>query len=208
MSRAGSLAATLTMVVLTLAPVRYARAQQPSASPAMAATDAGRGPQITPADGQPPVQITFSPWVKYCTNGAAAQVSDDGPRKVCFTAADGHLPSDQKLVIALLIEPEGGGPKSLRVTLPLGVALGPGARIVIDETDAMTAPFFVCLPRNGCMADYSADADLIAKLKKGRSLAIQAFDKGKPISFVLPLTGFESAYVGPASDPVGFDEPR
>ena len=70
----------------------------------------------------------------------------------------------------------------------------------------MTAPYVVCLPKNGCMADYKADADLIAKLKKGRSLVIQAFDKGPPISFTLPLTGFANAYDGPASDPTGLNE--
>ena len=99
----------------------------------------------------------------------------------------------------------GDDTKLLRVTLPLGVALVPGARIVIDETEAMTAPFVVCLPKNGCMADYKADADLIAKLKKGQSLAIQAFDKGRPISFTLPLPGFAKAYDGPASDPTGLN---
>jgi len=71
---------------------------------------------------------------------------------------------------------------------------------------AMTAPYVACLPKNGCMADYKADADLIEKLKKGRSLAIQAFDKGKPISFTLPLTGFAKAYEGPAGDPTGLQE--
>ena len=104
-----------------------------------------------------------------------------------------------------ILEPEGGETKLLRVTLPLGVALVPGARIVIDEKEAMTAPFVVCLPKNGCMADYKADTDLIEKLKKGQSLAIQAFEKGKPISFTLPLTGFAKAYDGPASDPTGLN---
>ena len=94
----------------------------------------------------------------------------------------------------------------LRVTLPLGVALVPGARIVIDEQEAMIAPYVACLPKNGCMADYKADADLIEKLKNGRSLAVQAFDKGKPISFSLPLTGFAKAYDGPASDPTGLND--
>jgi len=86
------------------------------------------------------------------------------------------------------------------------VALVPGARIVIDEKEAMTAPFVVCLPANGCMADYKADADLIEKLKKGRSLAIQAVDKGRSISFTLPLTGFAKAYDGPPSDPTGLNK--
>jgi len=35
---------------------------------------------------------------------------------------------------------------------------------------------------------------------------IQAFEKGRPISFALPLTGFAKAYDGPASDPAGLNE--
>ena len=70
----------------------------------------------------------------------------------------------------------------------------------------MTAPYIACLPRNGCMADYKADADLNEKLKKGQSLAIQAFDRGRPISFTLPLTAFAEADVGPAGDATGLNE--
>ena len=148
-----------------------------------------------------PPPLISSPWTRYCAQGPTEQSSEIRTKKVCFTASDSHLTSGQKLVIALLIEPEGGDAKLLRVTLPLGVALVPGARIVIDEKEAMTAPFVVCLPKNGCMADYKADTDLIEKLKTGRSLAIQAYEKGRSISFTLPLTGFAKAYDGPASDP-------
>jgi invasion protein IalB len=172
--------------------------------------NAGRAQQTAPAEtvrsGQQQVQVIFSPWTRYCAKGVTEQSSEIRAKEVCFTAADGHLKSGQKLVIALLIEPQGDDTKLLRVTLPLGVALVPGARIVIDEKEAMTAPYVVCLPKNGCMADHKADADLIEKLKKGQSLAIQAFDKGKPISFTLPLTGFAKAYEGPASDPAGLQE--
>ncbi len=180
------------MLALVLAPPVFA--QQPSANP-----PASTAPAET-------TQMIFSPWTRYCTKGPAQQPSDAGAREVCFTAADGHLATGQKLAIALLIEPTGSDTKLLRVTLPLGVALVPGARIVIDEKDAMTAPYVACLPKNGCMADYKADTDLIEKLKKGRTLAIQAFDKGKPISFTLPLTGFAKAYEGPAGDPTGIQE--
>jgi invasion protein IalB len=175
-------------------------------------TQAGLAQHTPPAEtvqnGQQQMQVIFSPWARYCTRGLTEQSSEIRGKEVCFTAADGHLKSGQKLVIALLIEPEGGTTKLLRVTLPLGVALIPGARIVIDEKEAMTAPYVACLPKNGCMADYKADADLIEKLKKGGSLAIQAFDKGKPISFTLPLTGFAKAYEGPAGDPAGLNELR
>jgi invasion protein IalB len=159
------------------------------------------------AQNRPPqVQLIFTPWTRYCAKGLTEKSSEIRSKEVCFTASDGHLPSGQKMVIALVIESEEGDAKLLRVTLPLGVALVPGARIVIDEKDAMTAPFVVCHPKNGCMADFKSDADLIAKLKQGQSLAIQAFDKARPISFTLPLTGFAKAYDGPPSDPTGLDE--
>jgi invasion protein IalB len=174
------------------------------------APQAGQAQQGAPAEtvqnGQQHLQLIASPWTRYCAMGATAKSSEIRTKEVCFTASDSHLISGEKIVIALLIEPEGTDTKLLRVTLPLGVALIPGARVVIDEKEAMTAPYVVCLAKNGCMADYKADADLIAKLKTGRTLAIQAFDKGQPIGFTLPLTGFAKAYDGPPSDPTGLDE--
>jgi invasion protein IalB len=175
-----------TIVALALTVEPQAFAQQPA--PAEAAQNSQQ------------LQVIFSPWTRYCATGPTGQSSEIRAKEVCFTAADGHLASGQKLVIALLIEPEGSDTKLFRVTLPLGVALIPGARIVIDEKEGMNAPFVVCLGKNGCMADYRADADLIEKLKKGHSLAVQAFDKSRPVSFTLPLTGFAKAYDGPPSD--------
>ena len=206
---------TLAMVTLALTVGPHAFAQQPSKNPpippaqATPGPNAGQAQQVTPSEmvqSSQQVQAISSPWTRYCTKGLTEQSSEIRTKEVCFTASDGHLPSGQKLIIALLIEPEGGETKLLRVTLPLGVALVPGARIVIDEKDAMTAPYVVCLPKNGCMADYKADADLIEKLKNGQTLAIQAFEKGRPIRFALPLTGFAKAYDGPASDPAGLNE--
>ena len=198
-------------IALALAVAPHAFAQQPSTNPpAPPAPEAGQAQQGTPGEtvqnGQQQLQLTSSPWTRYCARGLTSKSSEIKAKEVCFTASDAHLPSGQKLAIALLIEPEGGDTKLLRVTLPLGVALIPGARIVIDGKEAMTAPYEVCQPKTGCMADYKADADLIAKLKTGRTLAIQAFDKGRPISFTLPLTDFAKAYEGPPSDPAGLDE--
>jgi invasion protein IalB len=201
------------MVALAFAGALHAFAQQPSTNPPAPPApgpDADQAQQGAPGEtvqnGQQQVQLIASPWTRYCAKGLTAKSSEIRTKEVCFTAADAHLASGQKVVIALLIEPEGGDTKLLRVTLPLGVALIPGARIVIDEKEAMTAPYEVCEPKTGCMADYKADADLIAKLKRGRTLAIQAFDKARPIGFTLPLTGFAKAYDGLPSDPTGLNE--
>lgn len=203
-------------VSFALAVGSHAFAQQPSTSPpvpparATPRPNAGLAQQGAPGEtaqnGQRQVPLIFSPWTRYCAKGLTENSSEIGSKKVCFTASDGHLASGQKLVIALLIEPEGAdGTKLLRVTLPLGVALVPGARVVIDGKATMTAPYVVCLPQNGCMADYKVDADLISKLKKGQILMIQAFDKGRPISFTLPLADFAKAYDGPPSDPTSLN---
>jgi invasion protein IalB len=199
-----SLVGMPAMIALALTIGPHAFAQQPSTNPPVPSAQAA--PVETVQNSQRQVKVIFSSWTRYCAKGPTDHSSEIETKEVCFTAADSHLASGQKLAIALLIEPVGSNTKLLRVTLPLGVALVPGARVVIDEEEAMTAPYVACLPKNGCMADYKADGGLIERLKKGRSLAIQAFDKGKPISFTLPLTGFAKAYEGPASDPTGLNE--
>ena len=55
----------------------------------------------------------------------------------------------------------------LRITLPLGMQLVHGTRLIIDQNQPMTAPYVICFT-NGCMADYEANAEMIGKLKKGQ----------------------------------------
>ena len=49
------------------------------------------------------------------------------------------------VVAVVLIEPEGDPKKVLRVTLPLGMALQPGTRVVIDQGQPMTGPYTICV---------------------------------------------------------------
>ena len=110
------------------------------------------------------------------------------------------------VVAAVLIEPEGEPKKLLRVTLPLGMQLVHGTRVIVDQNQPMTAPYVICFT-NGCMADYEANTDLIGKMKKGQGLVIQAINStGQPISLVLPLADFGKAYDGPPTDPKVFEE--
>lgn len=110
------------------------------------------------------------------------------------------------VVAAVLIEPESEPKKILRVTLPLGMQLIHGTRVIIDQNQPMTAPYVICFT-NGCMADYEATADMITKMKSGQGLVVQAINStGQPISLVLPLTDFAKAYDGPPTDPKVFEE--
>jgi invasion protein IalB len=179
------------------APKPAAPAQKP-AEPAPQAAQPG-GQQAQGGDQQP--QLIFSPWTKFCLKGQEANA-----KQVCFTGKDGRVESGMPVVAAVLIEPENDPKKVLRVTLPLGMSIQPGTRVIVDNGQPMTGPYVICF-NNGCMADYEASGELIAKLKKGQGLVIQGINgAGQPISLVIPLGDFAKAYDGPPTDPKKFEE--
>jgi invasion protein IalB len=213
---ARALALGLTTAVLAIAMGATAFAQappaQPKAAPRPPAAAAPKGapapqkPAEAPAQ-QPPAgeaqqpQLIYSPWTKFCLKGQEANA-----QQVCFTGKDGRIESGMPVIAAVLIEPEGDSKKVLRVTLPLGMQLPQGTRVIVDQGQPMNAPYIICFT-NGCMADYEASAELIGKLKKGQGLVVQGINsQGQPISLVLPLTDFGKAYDGPPTDPKVFEE--
>jgi len=175
---------------------------KPPAAPAQAAPPAeGQAPPQGQAQGNDQVQLIFSPWTKFCLKGQEANA-----KQVCFTGKDARIESGMPVVAAVLIEPEGEPKKILRVTLPLGMQLVHGTRVIIDQNQPMTAPYVICFT-NGCMADYETTPDMITKMKSGQGLVVQAINStGQPISLVLPLTDFAKAYEGPPTDPKVFEE--
>ena len=148
------------------------------------------------------MQLIYSPWTKFCLKNN----NDPNAKQVCFTGKDARIESGMPVVAAVLIEPDGEPKKILRVTLPLGMQLIHGTRVIVDQNQPMTAPYVICFT-NGCMADYEATTDMIAKMKKGQGLIVQAINStGQPISLVLPLADFAKAYDGPPTDPKVFEE--
>ena len=178
------------------APSAQAPAQQPAgqAAPAQA--------QGTPAPQDQQVQLIYAPWTKFCLKG-----QDANAKQVCFTGKDGRIESGQPVVAAVIIEPEGEPKKILRVTLPLGMQLVHGTRIIVDNNQPQQSPYVICFA-NGCMSDYEATPQLIDSLKRGQNLVVQAINaNGAPLTLPLPLGGeFAKAYDGPPTDPKVFEE--
>jgi invasion protein IalB len=162
----------------------------------------GAAPQQQQQQGAPEApQLIYSPWTKFCLKGQEANA-----KQVCFTGKDGRVESGQPVVAAVLIEPDGEPRKILRVTLPLGMSLQPGTRVIIDQGQPMQGPYVICF-NNGCMADYEASGELIGNMKKGQGLVVQGINgAGQAISLVLPLTDFAKAYDGPPTDPKVFEQ--
>jgi invasion protein IalB len=185
---AGAFAVTMGTVAL---------AQQPPAPGAKPA------PANKPPQQQQQPELIFSPWTKLCRK------QNDSPyaKQVCFTRKEARNESGLLVVAVALIEPEGETNKILRVTLPLGLQLISGTRLIVDSNKPMIAPFGICFA-DGCLADYDASGgDLIANMKKGHGLTIQAINStGQPINLTLPLSDFAKAYDGPPTDPKVIEE--
>jgi len=180
-------------------------AQAPAAQPAPSA----QAQQQPPAQGQPgqqppadqQIQLIYAPWTKFCLKG-----QDANAKQVCFTGKDGRIESGQPVIAAVIIEPEGEPKKILRVTLPLGMQLVHGTRIIVDNNQPQQSPYVICFA-NGCMSDYEATPELIANMKKGQNLVVQAINaNGAPLTLPLPLAEFAKAYDGPPTDPKVFEE--
>jgi invasion protein IalB len=177
------------------APAPAAQAPPPAAAGAPPAAPAPGG---QPADQQ--VQLIYAPWTKFCLKGQEANA-----KQVCFIGKDGRIESGQPVIAAVIIEPEGEPKKILRVTLPLGMQLVHGTRVIVDNNPPAQAPYVICFA-NGCMSDYEVTPELLANLKKGQNLVVQAINSnGAPLTLPLPLAEFAKAYDGPATDPKEFE---
>ena len=186
------------------APKPAPAAPAPAAQAAPPAAGAPAAAGAPPAGAQPPeqqVQLIYAPWTKFCLKG-----QDANAKQVCFTGKDGRIESGQPVIAAVIIEPEGEPKKILRVTLPLGMQLIHGTRVIVDGNPPMQSPYVICF-QNGCMSDYEVTPELLANMKKGQNLVVQAINSnGAPLTLPLPLAEFAKAYDGPPTDPKVFEE--
>ena len=184
------------------APKAAPRPAQPKATPP--AKQPQQPAQSAPAEQhqaqgeQPP--IVYSPWTKFCGKDNNPQA-----KEVCLTVKEARLETGQFLAGAALIEQTGEEKKLFRITLPLGMQLPQGTRMILDKEEPLTGRYIVCLP-NGCMADFDVTKDFVGKLKKGQQIVLQGINlPGQAASYLLPLADFAKANEGPATDPKQFE---
>ena len=169
-----------------------ADAQQPAAPATAPPPEA----QQRPAEQQD--ALIYTPWTKYCLKAA-------DEKQTCFIGKDGRLASDKVLVAAVIVERDGNSKNILRVTLPLGMLLVRGTRVIVDNNPPAQSAYAICFA-NGCTSDYEVTPELLANMKAGQNLVVQAINaNGAPVSLPLPLQeaggGFAKAYDGLPPDP-------
>jgi invasion protein IalB len=171
-------------------PAPQAPAQAPAQPPAAAAQ--------APAQD---LQVSYTPWTKLCNP------NQGGAKPICLTIKEARLPTGEFLAGAAVLEQEGEQQKLFRVTLPLGMQIGPGTRVIIDQDQPMSGVYFTCTPA-GCMAQYQITAEFITKLKTGKQMTVQGINlQGQAASYPLPVgPEFAKANEGPPTDPKQFEQ--
>jgi invasion protein IalB len=172
----------------------------PKTAPAPTAQQAAPpAPNAQAQDQQ--VQLIYSTWTKFCVK----PTDPPNSKQICFTGKEGRIESGQPVIAAVVIEPE-GEQKKLRITLPLGMLLVHGTRMIVDSNPPQQSPFAICLA-NGCIAEYEVTAELLANMKKGQNLYVQAIaGNNSPLTLSLPLSEFAKAEDGPPTDPKEIEE--
>lgn len=158
--------------------------------------------QAAAPQSQQQMPVIYSPWTKFC--GKDQQQAN--AKEVCLTVKEARLETGQFIAGAALIEQEGEPKKILRITLPLGMQLPQGTRMIVDQDQPIMGRYVVCMP-NGCMADFEVDGPFVGKMKKGQTLTLQGINlPGQAASYPLPLAEFAKANEGPPTDPKVFEE--
>jgi len=128
-------------------------------------------------------------WTRTCTSVSGA----DGC--VTFATASAVEHNDLTAMIAVRELPLNGR-RVVKLLLPLKMQTKFGTRLLFDGSMPVEGSFVRCRPA-GCIADYSASADLAARLATGGALTAQAINiDGKPLNFKFALADYGAAQNG------------
>jgi invasion protein IalB len=176
------------------APAKPAPAKKPPAKPAAAAPAAPAAPPPAEAQQLPPgqqqgqgndqVQLIYSPWTKFCLKGQEANA-----KQVCFTGKDARIESGMPVVAAVLIEPEGEPKKVLRVTLPLGMQLIHGTRVILSQDGTVGAGSTAAAINWPGASQNQASITFTSGANAGTGALISAVVPGKSLALAQPLKG-------------------
>ena len=199
--RAGWVWALASALVLSFSAETMAQQKSPTPKAAPKGQAQQPDPAAPAAPAIPP--LVYSNWTKLCSSSPQA-----GGKTMCRIGKDGRLDTGTPMVGAVLMEVEGEPRKILQIMLPLGILLPRGTRVLVDsdEQGALVLPIVVCAG-GGCMAQAEASADMVAKLKKGQNLYVQAYNMQQSVfTLAVPLADFAKAYDGPPTDPKDMED--
>jgi invasion protein IalB len=146
---------------------------------------------------QPQQRVGVSPWLKIC------EAPNEKTKGGCTMFQQLGSETGQLLAVAQVIEEKGekGTNRAFRINLPLGFALQPGVRIIIDKFDAIEGKYVICV-QGTCIAESAVTEAFVNELKKGKVLTIQVVNmENRVANLQFDLSTFAKSYDGPPVDP-------
>lgn len=138
--------------------------------------------------GAPPDR-EFKDWRLRCEAGTDAET------RRCFLFQNIVLREGGQRLLTMSVGylPGADGPAAI-FTMPLGIALPPGVRVVVDQGDPIRFPVERCEPA-GCVGGLPLDDGLIAKFKAGLEARVTFHDRNRrPITVPVSLRGFTAGF--------------
>lgn len=163
-----------------------------------------------------------NPWVKLCLEEPSIEKDEKGEmkqvkRKACYTMTE-RLDINTGLILsAIKVRQVEGGKNALILTVPLGMALSPGVRMLVYTGDQWKKAIkkekvdekklkevrmkYLSCDVQGCDAGVEATKELIDSLKSNAGVNILALNtQGRIFSSPMPLKGFTAALGGKPVD--------
>jgi invasion protein IalB len=147
-------------------------------------------------DGQTQ-RVGVSPWLKIC------EPANDKSKGGCTMFQQLGSETGQLLAVAQIIEEkiDKGTNRAFRINLPLGFALQPGIKIIIDKYDPIDGKYVICM-QGTCIAESAVTEAFVDALKKGKVLTVQVVNmENRVASLSFDLSTFAKSYDGPPVDP-------
>ena len=214
-----------------LALVGTAAAQQAKQPPAKGAAPA---PKAAAQGEPPPAWVKLCEKAQFQKTGADKKpmVGADGKpvieeKDLCLTHHEQMTPAGVTIVSAAVQQLAGVPEQGMMIMIPaaVGIAIPPGMRVFVytkdqwakvqakeqvDEKALVSQELrFTMCHQNGCTAENQADPKVIQAMQTGAVMAVMAIHvSGRPMSFEVPLNGFDQIYKGPPVDNKLYSEER
>jgi invasion protein IalB len=142
-------------------------------------------------------RVGVSPWLKIC------EPANDKSKGGCTMFQQLGSETGQLLAVAQIIEEKAdkGVNRAFRINLPLGFAIQPGIRIIVDKYDPIEGKYVICV-QGTCIAESAVTEAFVDALKKGKVLTVQVVNmENRVANLSFDLSTFAKSYEGPPVDP-------
>ena len=133
-------------------------------------------------------------WTKVCGRDSTQN------KNVCYTTRDFGDNKQTDPIVAISAYDFDDGNYTLRMVLPIGIRIPPGAVVGVEGT-TLKMDFLNCF-KKGCLAEAKTDADFFSKLKRDGTMSILIKNSlNAEVTFTVQLAGFAKASAGRPIDP-------